>query len=377
MFSGPACGTEPSGEGLSQEELFHSMPGEHTVSGILRSVAAASAAAGIPGTAAVDGGEGCGDGRTLPHGVPAVLGPHMLRDADVAMGQFPHKHLQHGGGPMVVPPPATPPVAPIVTAPGTVIPPPSGPVPTGNPLGSPPCVVGATGASGAASVSHSCHSRTVSGVEADVSGPPLPGAGFGASGDLLPPLPGTSGTPDWAFGGSERVRDQMHEHLLGPVNGRSHYPSDVGLGQHGEAVAGAGPMLSWCPGRWPVAAAEAGTLGPAVSGLPLQHSHIHGAAGTDRGTVGGVPGSPVQLHHAGAPGDPQRPPRVSDGIGTASTAIGSVQGDRAASEDSLLNSDGGGSALEDGNFYGSDPSALNGSVMSPRILGASYDQSKG
>ena len=108
-----------------------------------------------------------------------------------------------------------------------------------------------------------------------------------------------------------------------------------------------------------------------------------------------MPGAvPVTEQLAGnyADADAQRPQRLSDGVGAASAsatgsvqvATGTVQMDRAASEDSLLNSDGGGtvagdSALDIANsqFYSPVPSALNGTVNSPRMLGGPQDQAKG
>lgn len=405
MFSGPACGTEPSGEGLSQEELFHSMPGESNISGVLHNVASASAIAGIPGAAVDTGGrfgehfiEGGSDGRALPHGVSAVSavsgGPwssQMIREslmnsghADIAMTQYPYQHLSQNGGPMVVPAPTGSPVAPVVTAPGTVIPAPVGLIPaalsstnhsanhsanhSGNHSGSPTCVVGLPGASGAVSVSHSGTSRVVSGVSEDFSGISPVGAGFGASGDLLSPLPGRPGY------------DYMHESLLGQMHGRSHHHAGVGALPNGELMTGAGPMMAWRPGQWATAPADPDMLSSTAAGVPLSHEHQHMATGAGGGASAGYAHNTVAMHDVDDPVDVQRA-RLSDGVGTASAATGSGLVGREASEDSLLNSDGGGtvagdSGLEEAQFFGSARSHVNGGAMSPRTVLDPHDTGK-
>lgn len=164
MFSGQACATEPSGDGLSQEELFHSMNADAVpahMSAMLHSVE--STGAGLASLAASPpngGGEvqlhtmnptssaartpspNCErDGATLAAaqyaGVPTVncvaTGGHtVLGDADVSvpMSQPPSTQAllgQRGGSPMVVPAPA--PMSTAATnhahAPGAVIPAPA------------------------------------------------------------------------------------------------------------------------------------------------------------------------------------------------------------------------------------------------------------
>lgn len=384
MFSGPTCGTERSGEGLSQEDLFHSMPADSNMSGILHSVASASAVAGVTGPSHDPGawfgehsfeGSNSTEGRMVPHGVGAVSvagGAHtVLRDSDVQMAQFSHQHLQHGGGPIVVP--APPAVSPVVGgALGTVIPAPVGPIPTvpssavqssANLFGSQTCVIGVPGASGAVSVSatHSGPSRAVSGVSGDFAGLPPVGVGFGTTGDLLSPLPGTNRVPEWAFMGGDRS-EYMHERLVAQMHGHAHHRGavDSGVLQNGELTADAGPMISWRPGHWSSAPVDT-LVPPAGTAPPLPHSQAAAS-----GTAGGYAHSTAAMHELADHHvhSQSRQPRLSDGAMSASAATGSGLGlGHAVSEDSLLNSDGGGTVAGDS---GQDDGDLHTSVRSPR-----------